>query len=211
MLFADQALEELLAGLPQEDRWRTPRASANPWPLLFVARELCAQGRGEQAVPLLRQVAELPMAETRVRLWAWGALRGLGARPEAGRAREVLGVVVELPLALGVDTLAAYRDGTARYLNQGGSLSIQDGAEPAAVRRVERLLDLAEGLAGSMPLAARRPPPKARVRFSLLTRVGILCSEEPLSRAGTEESFLCAVFKSAAAVMASVIRAERAD
>ncbi|MBI5199976.1 MAG: hypothetical protein HY925_00185 [Elusimicrobia bacterium] len=201
LLFADQDLDALLDRLPPEDRGLTRGSTRNPWPLLYMARALRAEGRLAPAAILLRQVGEGPDVETRVRLWAWRALRELRVRPEAGEAREVLGVVFELPLSMGVDTLAAYRDGTARYVNQGGAILHFRGEDPRISRLLLKLLGEAQPLAGGMPLAPRRVPPRARVRCSLLTREGIRSAEEELDLAGERGRFLSKAFRSAAELM----------
>ncbi|MBI4346207.1 MAG: hypothetical protein HY553_05090 [Elusimicrobia bacterium] len=201
LLFADQDLDMLLDGLPPEDRGVTCGSLRNPWPLLYMARALRADGRARQAAALLRQIGEEREVETRVRLWCWRALRELKVAPEAGRAGEVLGVVLELPLAFGVDTLAAYVDGTARYVNQGGAVLRFRGEDPKITALLRRLLREAQAVSGGLPLGPRRAPPKNRIRCSLLTREGIRSGEEELGRAGERGRFLSPTFRAAASLM----------
>ena len=58
--------------------------------------------------------------ETRIRLQAWSLARRVDIEPTADDARRARGVVIDVGLDGGLDTLAGYEDGTARYLNQGG-------------------------------------------------------------------------------------------
>lgn len=204
LLFADQDLDEILWRLPAQDGWGPRQASSNPWPLLHMARALREQGRFRQAALVLKRVADARDSQTRIRLWAWAALRKLGVKPEPPAADEVLGIVIELPLPLGVDALAAYRDGSARYVNQGGATLDFSGENPEGLRRISKLLDHAQALAGGMPVGPRRPPPKNRLRCSLLTRQGIRCGEESLDLAGERGRFLSPVFRSAAHLMYSL-------
>lgn len=204
LLFADQDLDAILSGMPNHDCAGAKKASNNPWPLLAMARSLRNEGRARQAALVLKRVAEAPGVETRVRLWAWHALRKLGVRAEGTSADEVLGVVIELPLPLGVDTLAAYRDGTVRYVNQGGDILIFDGKEPKGLRRARRLLDRAQAQVAGMPFAPRRLPPKTRLRCTLLTRQGSRCAEEDVKRAGEPGRYLTPVFEAAAHLLYSL-------
>lgn len=53
-------------------------------------------------------------AESRIKILACNKLLSEGLKPEK---KELLGVVIEIGLAEGLDVLAAYKDGTARYIN----------------------------------------------------------------------------------------------
>jgi len=60
------------------------------------------------------------------------AQAGQPAPPD--QARVVLGVVAEMPVRKGHDLLAAYRDGTARYLNYSGKAVIWDDHSDSRVQ-----------------------------------------------------------------------------
>ena len=116
--------------------------------------------------------------ESRVRLQAWTLARVVGLEPRAD-ARRVRGVIVEMGLEQGVDTVAAFEDGSARYLNQGGGGVFWDAAEPdgGEVRAaISRLLETAQVVADATgPLDGRRPGPPAQgsAAIWLLTDGGI--------------------------------------
>lgn len=103
--------------------------------------------------------------ESRVRLQAWTLARAAGVA-SAGDARRVRGAIVEMGLDQGVDTVAAYEDGSARYLNQGGGGVFWEAAEPEGgdIRRaIGRLLEVAQAVADTTgPLEGRRPGPPDR-------------------------------------------------
>jgi hypothetical protein len=60
----------------------------------------------------------------------WSGLRELGELPDPKFAFEVLGVVLERPSNGAYDTLAAYMDGSARYLNFSGKAIFWDAPDP---------------------------------------------------------------------------------
>jgi hypothetical protein len=116
--------------------------------------------------------------ESRVRLQAWTQARaaGLEPGPDAGRVR---GAIVEMGLEQGVDTVAGYEDGSARYLNQGGGGVFWDAAEPEGgeIRgAIGRLLEVAQSVADATgPLDGRRPgpPDQGSAAIWLLTDGGV--------------------------------------
>jgi hypothetical protein len=67
--------------------------------------------------------------ESRVRLQAWSLARRTGVEPPPDDARRVRGIVVDVGFDAGIDTLAAYEDGTARYLNQAGGGIVWETAD----------------------------------------------------------------------------------
>jgi hypothetical protein len=148
LLFADQLPGELLKGSnygngaieearklvvadrPGDAQKALERAGAedkkNPSrPLLaaYVAERL---GKIDEAKRLLREAIKPNEHEARERLWACRALRALGEEPDRAIASELLGVVIEVPFERGLDSLAAYPDGTARYINQSGAMTLYD-------------------------------------------------------------------------------------
>ena len=117
-------MHELLFGDVPLSQW-AGEANANeeePWLSFGRARECSATGRPGQAVEALQQIVAMPDLESRHYLQAWCFLREAGVLPGGDVAKDVLGVVVEVSLRKGLDTLAAYADGTGRYINCGGKM-----------------------------------------------------------------------------------------
>jgi hypothetical protein len=75
-------------------------------------------------IAALEALATDPATEGRVRYLAFQRLRSAG---RAVPPRQLLGVIAEVPLSDGLDTLAAYSDGGVRYLNQTGKIFAADG------------------------------------------------------------------------------------
>ncbi|MGA2393087.1 MAG: hypothetical protein ABSH03_07045 [Candidatus Lustribacter sp.] len=94
--------------------------AAYPWTSLRAAATAIAAGDHTHATSLLHRVATDPHVEPLMRLEAWTALRGLGAFPTPSEAARFEGVVVEVILSTGRDTLAAYADKSAVYISASG-------------------------------------------------------------------------------------------
>jgi hypothetical protein len=123
LLFGDVPLE----GWPADDG-----ATGEPWSSFVAARAALADDRLDEAIRLWAGIAATPGVESRHVVQAWTFLRANGVHPEESIAAVVHGVVIEVPVDAGRDVLAAYRDGSARYLNHSGAALVVD-AGPASV------------------------------------------------------------------------------
>ena len=109
-------------------------SSGEPWASFRRARDLVDAGTPDEAVAVWRQIALDDALEARQRLQAWHFLRGAGQVPPPESAKRVLGTVIEMPVEDAHDLLAAYDDGSARYLNQSGRVLVWEGSSAADVR-----------------------------------------------------------------------------
>lgn len=119
--------------------------------------------------------------ESRVRLLAY---RWLAAHGQPPTSREILGVVIEVGLAQGNDTLAAYADGSVRYINQSGKLAVFDGGPPPVVEQARRLVAVSRTTVDRIGPwdQPRRPPPKRdEIRLSFLVADGLYFGEGPFA------------------------------
>ena len=148
-----------------------PDAEAAAWQRLLFAPAADAAA--------VRALAEDSGQESRVRALAYGWLRERG-QPVPGA--ELLGVVVEVVLPGGLDTLAAYRDGRVRYLHHSGRSVLVDARVPALDPLVDALLG-----ASARALREARPwqrteasaPGPGQVRITMLTPGGLRRIEGP--------------------------------
>ncbi|MFO1412712.1 MAG: hypothetical protein U1F10_02130 [Burkholderiales bacterium] len=127
----------------------------------------------------VRVLADDATQESRVRALAFGWLRAHGV---AVSAKVLLGVVVEVPLDGGLDTLAAYADGSVRYINQSGAMSIFDAPMPALAPQVDAVLRAAQAIVARIGPTdgPRLPPPAAgNLRLSFLVSDGLYFGEGP--------------------------------
>jgi hypothetical protein len=172
LFFADQSLEEITKQVEKTN----PPAADDPWSLFESSLAASRHGKVNEAKEPLRKV--LADDETRIRLWAWKALRELGERPPANVADEVQGVVCELHNEAGVGTIAAYADGRARWLGgQEGVIGWEaPGSDTEIGALVTDLLRAAAPLVKTASLSDKHKtdePPMEHFRVSVLTYAGI--------------------------------------
>ena len=127
----------------------------------------------------LEKIATNPEEESRGRVLAYNRLRAGG---HAAPSKQLLGVIVEVPLQQGLDTLAAYPDGRVRYLNQSGKVAIFDGGPPEVETLAKELVSVSQGLVNAIgPWDKERlPPPRSgNVRITFLVSDGLYFGEGP--------------------------------
>ena len=121
-------------------------------------------------------------AESRIRAIAFRSLRFVGWAPSTAEALPLLGVIVEVGLAEGLDTLAAYVDRRVRYVNHAGPIVVVESRD-AADAETEGLLAAAEPVAmaiGPWTQARRPPPADGVVRLSFLVGDELRFGEGPV-------------------------------
>lgn len=130
----------------------------------------------------LEKLADDTSQESRIRLLALHQLRKAG---RVSHNKEILGVVVEVALRDGLDVLAAYADGTARFLHHTGRVIIwEDNSNTETRQLIDQLF------AESVKVVAqigpwhqpRRPAPAAGMaRISFLVADGLYFGEAPIN------------------------------
>ncbi|NML64189.1 hypothetical protein HHL22_03125 [Hymenobacter sp. RP-2-7] len=135
------------------------------------------------AAPPLAQLEQLlvdPRTEPRVALLAYRRQQALG-HPVA--RQELLAIIVEVGLEDGLDVLASFRDGTARYFNQAGKLLIWETTTDATANELTNRLFASgrEVVARIGPWTEPRRPHPARgvTRLTLLVSDGLYFGEGP--------------------------------
>jgi hypothetical protein len=171
-LFASQSMRELLSGVKQHE-------GPGPFQSISDAANLANQGMKDEAISVLKGVLKSPNIETRTQLWVWSALRELHVQPEPNLAFEVLGVVVEIPMQGAYDTLAAYQDGSARYLNFSGSAIFWDRSDEAITTLCRALLRSAVPAGSRAKARLSLSLPKTGTQLTLLTRSGLYVISDP--------------------------------
>lgn len=172
---ASGALRELLfADLePARAREVFARGADATAVILELADAADSQDPGRAAAALAKVAAA--GSETRLFLQAWSLARRAGVDP-GDDAKDVLGVVVDMGLDEGLDTLAAFSDGSARYLNHSGAAIVWDAPEMGVGQLVRQLLDAAGAIAvmtGVLDGPRPTPPGPSGAMISVLTRGGI--------------------------------------
>lgn len=179
---------------PEAFRARPGTAPA-PWQRLLFADPPDAAA--------LRVVADSRAEEGRIRYLAFARLREAGV---AVPPKILLGVVAEVGLGAGLDVLAAYAEGGARYINHTGRLAVVEG--DASIEPAVRAL-----FAAAAPVVARigpwegprRPPPEeGMLRLSFLVSDGLYFGEGPTSQL-QQDAMAGPVFQAATQLLVKVI------
>lgn len=165
-LFACEPLNDLVQRLKLN-------GSPGPFQTMADAAELANAGKKDEARSRLHIILEHPGIETRVQLLAWLALRELGERPDARAGGEVLGSVIEVPMHGAYDTLAAYQDGSARYLNFSGRAIFWDWPDPTIKSLCQKILASAASAGSQAEPRIDTRLPTAGTQVTLLTRAGM--------------------------------------
>lgn len=175
----DPALRSLLFGLAPLEAWPSgDDASGEPWDGFVRARNHLDAGDQDLAVrewSRIAMVADMTDGESRHVLQAWQFLRSVGIVPDASIADQVLGVVVEVTVGDAHDVLAAYADGSVRYLNHAGGATILDEVPGEVVPLVTAVLAAGQALGDQIgPWDEPQLPdlPVGSMRLSMLTRGG---------------------------------------
>jgi hypothetical protein len=163
LLFADQTVDDVLTSVDKET------APDGAWMVLSKAAEHMRQAEVGRAAEVLLEVAGNPNMETRILLWSWAALRRLGVHPKSYEADDIKGVVIQVPMRSGVDVLAAYADGTVRYVNHSGKVIVWDITEVTITGIIRKLLESCKGLFGVAVAASANHSVKDLIRVTLLT------------------------------------------
>lgn len=131
----------------------------------------------------LNAILATPGLESRHYLQAWHGLRGLGWQPPDGHRKHLYGVVLDIWVPGGRDTLAAYEDGSCRYLNFSGAAVVWDapGEDARTAGLVRDLLAAGQVGAGQIgPWPYERPPlPDGHNRVSFLCDTGLHFGQGP--------------------------------
>jgi hypothetical protein len=152
---------------------------------MFAAAHVTRKTNPHEAKAHLHRILDTSNLESRVYLMAWNCLRELGEIPPADVAHEVQGIVIEVGLEKGVDSVAAYSDHSARYFNQGGGVIVWDAPNSDKVMdgHVDALLQAARVIAAKTgPWENPHPPPprNGMVLLNLLTYGGIHIGAGPM-------------------------------
>jgi hypothetical protein len=149
-------------------------------------RDALTSGDTSRARIELHGIASAPDSASRHRLQAWHELRALGEQPAA--PAETHGVVVDTYLGSSLETLAAYRDGSCRYINKTGKILIWDAADPDIDARTQRVISIGATIAAAIgPWEGPRPAlTSGHTRLSMLCLGGLYFGEGPDSALGKD-------------------------
>jgi hypothetical protein len=143
-----------------------------PWNILFL--EPANLGK-------LVEIAENKSLESRQRIIAYNLLL---ANKSPVTSKELLGIIVEVALASGLDTLAAFSDGTARYINHSEKLIVWEARTAESDKLINQLFsDSANVISKIGPWDKERKPfpTKGTARMTFLVSDGLYFGEAPFA------------------------------
>ena len=144
--------------------------SEQPWATLFAPTPDEAQ---------LLHLANDTDSESRVRLLAALRLKGLAQQPQP----TLLGVIVEVAMEEGLDVLAAYADGSARYLNHAERAIVWESPTDTSNQLVSNLMQQSMEVVNRIgPWDGERMPPPApgMVRLNFLVSGQLYFGQGPM-------------------------------
>jgi hypothetical protein len=126
--------------------------SSNGIGALVTANRYFLSGDHAAGMQALERTWQDRCEEPRVRLWAANVLRSRGVSVTGPGSDAVLGIVFQVPVDGGIDTVAAYDDGTFRYYNAiHGAVMVEPGAEATVNADVKEIVRLGSGLLAQTP------------------------------------------------------------
>lgn len=173
-------IRDMLFGDLPMTLWPAGDAAEIPWNLFREARICRELGQEAAAGSLLEKVINAPGLESRHYLQAWHFLRQGGTT--LNFSAELLGMVVEVAMEEGLDLLAIYTDGSARYYNFSGSGIVWDRPDEEVSGKINSILEQGRKILQHIgPWEGERPPAPAagKARINLLTSHGLYFGEAP--------------------------------
>jgi hypothetical protein len=125
----------------------------------------------------LHKIASDENNEGRMRALAYNRLRLSG---EAVPQKQVLGVIVEVPLEEGLDVMAAFSEGGVRYLNRSEIVGVYEGSKHPLEGLAKELIAIAQPVVNQLgPWKKQRLPPPllGNIRITFLVSDGLYFGE----------------------------------
>jgi hypothetical protein len=149
------------------------KESQGPW-LAVLAENLDSAA--------LREMAEDPAQESRLRVLAYNRLREAG---EPVPAKKLLGAIIEMSFDEGLDVLAAFPDGRLRYINHSEKMAVFEASPPDIEAKIKKLLEVSQPAVNRLrpwDQARLAPPAKGIVRMTFLVSDGLYFGHGPFDQ-----------------------------
>jgi hypothetical protein len=129
----------------------------------------------------LQQIINDDNSDPRVKILASNRLNRAGHKPDS---QELLAVIVEVGLDNGLDVLASFQNGTARYINHSGKVLVWETTEDVKANQLtDAIFQNGEVVIQKIGpwVNPRRPHPvKGNVRLTFLVSDGLYFGEGPI-------------------------------
>jgi hypothetical protein len=127
----------------------------------------------------LQKIIADSTSDSRVKVFAYNKLSASGYNPDI---KELLAVIVEVGLDSGLEVLASFNDGSARYINQSGKILIWEATDDTSNKLKNDLFLKSKKIVdqiGPWDKPRRPPPAKGNARITFLVSDGIYFGEAP--------------------------------
>lgn len=128
----------------------------------------------------LQKIIDDDTSDARLKLLSYNRQLAVGHIPDK---KEFLAVIVEVGLDSGVDTLASFNDGTARYINQTGKILIWEAADEKSAELTRDLFLKSRHIVdqiGPWDKPRRPAPTEGNLRITFLVSDGLYFGEGPM-------------------------------
>ncbi len=130
----------------------------------------------------LQKIIDDTISDPRIKILAYNRQIASGHKPTK---KELLAVIVEVGLDNGLDVLASFNDGTARYINQTGKILVWETTDDKKVNEITRQLfensiNIVNKI-GAWDEPRRPQPTKGNVRITFLVSDGLYFGEGPIA------------------------------
>lgn len=141
-----------------------------PWNILFSDAAIAAS---------LERILADPDMSSRLKILTYNKLRTIGHVIDK---KVLLGVIVEIGLEGGLDVLASFNDGTARYINQTGKIIIWETVDEILNTLLDKIFEDSYNIItkiGPWDQPRKPNPDKGIVRITFLVSDGLYFGEGP--------------------------------
>ena len=128
----------------------------------------------------LKRIIDNPSVDSRFKILAYNKLLETCNKPDK---TELFAVIVEMGLEKGLDVFASYKDGTARYLNHSGNISVWETNDKTSNELTVQLFSDSQKIINKIGPwdKPRRPyPTKGNLRITFLVSDGLYFGEGPI-------------------------------
>lgn len=156
------------------DLYKTNSKETNPYPWDILLSE-------SSSIIDLQKVIDDSNSESRMKVLAYN--RQLASGHKTIR-KELLAVIVEVGLDNGLDVLASFSDGTARYINQTEKILVWETTDEKSNELTKDLFLKSQNIVnqiGAWDKPRRPAPTKGNVRITFLVSDGLYFGEGPMN------------------------------
>jgi len=128
----------------------------------------------------LQKIIDDSSSDARLKVLSYNRQLASGHKPNK---KEILAVIVEVGLDNGLDALASFNDGTARYINQTGKILVWETTDEKSKELTQDLFLKSQNIVNQIGVwdKPRRPAPtKGNVRITFLVSDGLYFGEGPI-------------------------------